>query len=205
MNGVFDLFQQTEFFHFGNDQFACLEPIQTTIFFRRVIIDARMIIHDVDFFEIIAFADFKVVEIMRWGDFNGARSLFRIGIFIGNDFDAASHDWQNAVLTNQILVTFIIRMNRNTGITQHGFRPRGRNGDELAFLALNRVFEVPIMAFDFFLNDFKIGNRGQKFRVPVDQTLVTVNQSLFVQGNKYLANSSRQTIVHGKAFTWPIW
>ena len=95
-------------------------------------------------------------------------------------------------------------MNRNTGIAEHGFRTRGGNSDKLTVTAFDRVFEVPVMAFDFFLNNFKIGNRRQKLRIPVHQTLVTVNQVLFVQSHEHFAHSRRKAFVHGETFTLPI-
>ena len=95
-------------------------------------------------------------------------------------------------------------MNCDTGIAKHGFRACGGNGDEFAVAAFDRIFEMPVMAFDLFLHNFKIRNRSQQFRVPVDQTFVTVNQTLLVQGNEHLADRRRKSFVHGEPFAVPI-
>lgn len=42
-----------------------------------------------DAFEMMALTDFKIVEIVRWGNFHGAGAVGWIGVFVGDDFDRA--------------------------------------------------------------------------------------------------------------------
>lgn len=35
----------------------------------------------------MAFADFEIVEIVSWGDFDGAGAILGVGVFVGDDGD----------------------------------------------------------------------------------------------------------------------
>ena len=83
------------------------------------------------------------------------------------------------MLTDKFLITWVVGMHGHAGIAQHGFGPRGSNGNVAAAI-LKRIVEMPQVAVDFFLHNFKVGNRSQKPRIPIDETLVFVNQPLLV-------------------------
>jgi len=64
---------------------------------------------------------------------------------------------------------------------------------------------MPVMTIDLFLFHFKVRNCCQQFWVPVDQPLIAIDQAILMHIDKDFTDSSRQTIIHGKAFARPIW
>ncbi|MNU91315.1 hypothetical protein D3C71_811980 [compost metagenome] len=185
--------------------------------------DRAVDIHDIDGAQAAALADFEIVEVMRGRDLHGARAGGRIGIVIGNDRDLAADDRQDDVLADNALVTLILRVHRNAGIAEHRFRTRRGDDDIIAGLELGglalliesdrilignalfeRVAQVPEIALDLDLLDFHVGNRGQQLRVPVDQTLVLIDQALLVERDENFEYSLGETFIHGEALTRPV-
>ena len=50
----------------------------------------------------MTFADFKVVEIVRRGNFNRTGSLFRVGMVVGHNRNRPVDDRNNAFFANQM-------------------------------------------------------------------------------------------------------
>ena len=126
-------------------------------------------------------ADLEIVEIMRWCDLYSARALFRIGILISHDNQATADQWQHGEFADQTFPACVVRMDSNRCVTEHGFRTGGSDGDKFAVLPLDRVAKMPELPIALAWLDLEIGNRGVKFRIPINQTLVAVYQTLFMQ------------------------
>ena len=150
-----------------------------------------------------AFRHRVVVEVMRAGDLHRARSEIRVRVFVGDDRDQAAMllraDGNFAELADDGRIALVIGMHRDRAVAEHGFGPRGGDGDVVARLAKRdvpvlvlfhifvsraareRVFEVPHMAVDFGVLDLQIRNRGLELRVPVHQPLAAIDQALIVE------------------------
>ena len=160
-------------------------------------------IQHIDGGKVAAFADLEIVKVMRGRNFHRTRTLFGVGIVIGDNRNFAPDNRQHHMLADKCLIAWVVGMHGNAGIAQHGFGPRGGNGDVAAAI-LKRIVEVPHMAVDFFLHHLKVGNCRQKPWVPVNKALVFVNQPLFVKRDKHLHHGLRQAVIHGKALAAPI-
>ncbi len=102
-------------------------------------------------------------------------------------------------------------MHRHRAVTQHGFGPRGRDGNIIALLAQGdipvlvlfdvfighgvaifiggqRVFEMPHMAGGFDVLDLQIRNGGFKMRIPIDQPFAAGDQPLVIHFDEDLQN-----------------
>ena len=114
------------------------------------------------------------------------------------------------MLADQVTDPLVLRMHRNRGIAQHGFGAGGRHHDEACGiirtegLALDRIAQIPEVAPDLDLLDLKIGYRRQKFRIPVDEPLVLVDQTFTVQLDEYFHDRARQALVHRETFARPV-
>ena len=87
----------------------------------------------------------------------------------------------------QIVITRVLRVDRNRGVAQHGFRTG--SGDHYVTLAINsRITDVPKMAVFLSGDDFQIGESGMQYRVPVHQPFAPVNQILMVKLDKNLGH-----------------
>ncbi|CSB05637.1 Uncharacterised protein [Vibrio cholerae] len=94
-------------------------------------------------------------------------------MLIAHDRDATTDDRQNDLFTNQIFITRIFWVNRNTSIAEHGFWTCCRNHDVIfticRFHAIRqRVAEVPHVTFGLFVFHFQIGDRSVQFWIPVN-------------------------------------
>ena len=151
----------------------------------------------------MAFAHIIVIKIMRRGDFDTAGTKFRIHIIVGNNRNFPVSQGQFDGFTNHILIAFIIGVNGDCGIAQHGFRTGG--GDyNISAAVTERITHMPEVAVFFFGNNFQIGYCRMQNRIPVDQTFAAVNQAFFIQADKHFLYGLGQPFVHGKTFTFPV-
>ena len=199
-----DLLEQTQALHLRHDRLARAVALHAPEALGHVARDVRVLVEDVDHGELMAAADFEVVEVVRGRDLDGTRPLLGIGILVRDDRNAASDDRQDRVLADQILESRIVRMHRDARVAQHGFGPRRRHDDVAVAFAFDRVLEVPELALDLPLLDFQVGNRRVQLGVPIDQALVAINQPLSVQFDEHLAHGARKPLVHREAFARPI-
>ena len=149
-------------------------------------------------------ADLEIVEVVRRRDLHRARALLGVGIFVGDDRDAAADQRQNDILADQMPVALVVGMHRHRRVAEHGLGPGGGDDDELAGPALDRVTQVPEMALGLDLLDLEIGNRGEQLGVPIDQALVLVDQAGAVEIDEHLAHGARQALVHGESEPRPV-
>ena len=90
----------------------------------------------------VPFACFKVVEVVRRCNLDGACSEFQV------DENGIAYDWNQAVreretdsLADQSILAGVFRMDRHRGIAEHGFRPRGCDGETSRWILLERVVD----------------------------------------------------------------
>src|SRR6185437_11587935 len=162
---------------------------------------------DIDLRELMPFADFEIVEVVRRRDLHRARSLLGVGILVGDDGDFSPDQWQSHVLADQFLVALIIGMHRHRGVTEHGLRPRRRHENKcrrivrVEDLSLDRVAQVPEMPPGLDLDHFQIGNRGKQLGIPVDESLVLVDETRTIKLHKNYKDGAREALIQRKALT----
>ena len=129
-------------------------------------IEIGLAVEHVDQRQVVAAADLEIVEVVRRRDLDRAGALLRIGIFIGDDRDAASDQRQDRLLPHEMTIALVVRMHGNRGIAQHGLRPRGRDGDERVTQPPDRILEMPEMTLGLDLLHFEVGDGGEELRDP---------------------------------------
>ena len=155
-------------------------------------------------------ADLEVVEVVGGRDLDRAGALLRIGIFIGDDRDAAADQRQDGVPSDQAPVARIVRVHGDRSVAEHGLRPRGGDDNEgrwivrVEALAFQRIADVPQVPFHLDLLHFEVGDGGEQLRVPVDQPLVLVDEALLVELDEDLEHRAREALVHGEALARPV-
>src|SRR5450830_273130 len=223
---IVDADQQAGGVEGGNDLLARFETVEAGVFSRDLAVDAvvqraievehlagrqhgSVLVEDVHQRQVVALADFVVVEVVGRGDLHAAGAEFRVAIVVGDDRDTPANQWQLDELADQGLVALIVRVNGHGGIAEHCFRTGG--GDDQVVVAFSglgavgqRVLEVPQEAFLVVVFHFEVGNRRVQLGVPVDQTLAAVDQAVFMQAHEGFFHGFRQTVVHGEALAAPI-
>ncbi len=225
--GLLDLAQPALFLGAGDDGLARGEAIHALVFSGHVGRigggDPAEGVHDVQRFKSRTLSDAEVIDIMGRRDLDRARPLGRIGIVVSHDRNAAAGDRQGHELADQTRIAFVFRVNGHAGVAQHGLGPGRGDDDEVARFELGRlagiikgdrmlighavgqrIGEVPIGAVDLLLLDLKVADGGLEMRIPVHQTLVTIDQAVLVQLHEDLPNGGVQPLVQGEAFARPV-
>ncbi|RMQ40687.1 hypothetical protein ALQ05_101874 [Pseudomonas amygdali pv. mori] len=223
---IIDADQQAGGIKRSNDLLARFKAVETGVVRRQAAVDAfvqraikvenlsssenvGILVEDVQQRQVVAFADFIVVEVMRRGDFHAAGAEFRVAVVVRDDRDAAAYQRQFDELADQCLVALVLWVHRNGGVTEHGFRASGGNDQVIqtfgGFCTVGqRIAQVPQMAFLVVVLHFKVGNRGVQLGVPVDQAFATVNEAVFMQAHEGLLHGVGQAVVHGEALAAPV-
>jgi hypothetical protein len=160
--------------------------------------------HDVDKPQPVPAPDLEIVEVVRRRDLDRAGALLGIGICVGDDRDAPPDERQDGVASDQIPVALVVGMHGDAGVAEHGLRPRRRDRDEAALLALDRIADVPEAALYLDLHDLEVGDRGLEARVPVHEALVAVDEPVAVELDEDLDHRARQALVHGEPLARPV-
>ena len=104
-----------------------------------------------------ALANLVVVRVVGRSDFYNARSLFHIGVLVADNRNYLVEQRQNHVAAVQVLISFVVLVDGNGGITEHCFGTGCRDFKELACL-LNLVENVPEVAVLFLILNLRVGN-----------------------------------------------
>ncbi len=152
----------------------------------------------------VPLSNIPIIEIMRRRDLDGTRPLLRIAVFIRDDRNHPVNERKLCISANQTAITRIFRMHRNRDIAEHGLGPRRRNRDGPSLLAIDGIANVPEMAFDFPALHFEIGDRGLQFRIPIDQTVVAIDQLFAVKPDENAPHRGGKPLIEGKPLAPPI-
>ena len=200
---VLDFFEQAQFLHVLDNLLTGLESIHAAVGFRRAVVDAGVVVENVDDFQVVALADLVVVEIVRRRDLDAAGTEFRVHVVVGNDGYAAAGQRQLDFEPDQFGVALVLRVHRERAVSQHRFGARG--GDHHVALAVGpRVAEMPHAALFFRRHDFQVGQGRVQHGVPVDQPFSPVDQTFLVQRDELAPHGLRQPFVHREAVTRPV-
>ena len=127
----FNFVEESLFLQICHDEFPCLESVETTVSFRDIVVQPGRYIKDVDLRKIVTLADPVVVRVMGGRHLHHARAKGRINKLVGNNRDFSSCEGKGDHLADQMRIPFILRIDGNCGITQHGFRPGRGNHDNI--------------------------------------------------------------------------
>ena len=162
-----------------NHGFSCLISVHACIF-TAFFIDGGIIIHDVDFFQIVAFSYLKVIRVVRRCNFYTTSSKFFVYIRICNYRNLSVCQRQFQHFSNQMLISLIIRIYRYCSISKQSLRTCRRDLYKFIFASHDRIFDVPEMTSLIHMLYLCIGNRSLAYRTPVDDSGSFVNITFFV-------------------------
>ena len=153
----------------------------------------------------MALSYLKVVRVMGRGDLNHAGTEFHIHIGIRHDGDFPVHQGQQHLPADEGRISFILRIDRHSSITQHGFRELQelRSAGRAVFI-YERVFDVPEVARLLLVNHLRIGNGGIAYRAPVYDTAAFIDPALFMHFAEHFGYGFIAAFVHGEALSVPV-
>mmetsp|Transcript_27014 Transcript_27014/g.77938 ORF Transcript_27014/g.77938 Transcript_27014/m.77938 type:complete len:202 (+) Transcript_27014:624-1229(+) len=143
---------------------------------------------------------------MAWCDLKSTSTELHIDVFIGNDGDGpTSGHGNNGLLTNQVLVSLILRVDTNGCVAHNGLGSSSGYGQELLSVSsIHNVLEEIQLALLFRILNLEIGHGGLEHGCPVHHVLTAVHQALLVKPHKGLNDSFAVFRVHGEALPRPI-
>ena len=195
-------FQKPLFFQILHHPLARLIAIQPTVH-TGLVVEGRIRIENVEQIQMMAFADFKVVDIMCRRDLQRAGTKLPIHVLIGDNGNLAFRQRQTHHLSHQIAIALILRVYRHRHVAQQGLRT-GSGHNQKTIAVHYRVTDVPEETALVLVFHLKIGKRRQAAGAPVDQTVVPVDQALLVKRHKHFPHGTGKPLVHGKALAHPV-
>lgn len=144
---------------------------------------------DGDAGELVAFADFKIVEIVGGGNLHGASAIGRVSVFVGDDGDGAVGEGELELATDEGGVAFVFRINGDRDITKDSFGTGGGDDDFgkaiFGIGANDGVSNFPEATIFVFVLDFDVGEGGLVLGAEIDQLFATIDHAVvphFLEG-----------------------
>ncbi len=205
---VLDLHKQPFRFQFLHDLFSRLVAVQTRVS-AAVFVDGSVVVHDIDFRQVMTLPDFEVVRVMSRRDLHHARTELHIHILVFHHRNRFVDDGQPDHSSFQISISLILRIHCHGGIAQHRLRTGGGKLQELrragrTVLVHQRILDMPEMTCLLLVLHFRIGNGRIAYRTPVDDPAALVDPAFFVHLAEHLGDRPVAALVHGKALPVPV-
>ena len=143
---------------FVEDFLARDVAVEALVFGRPEFVDFGVQGQHADGGELVALADFPVVEVVGGGDFHHAGAEFAVHIVVGDDRDGAFHHRQAHGLADQVQIALVFRMHRHGGVAEQGFRAGGGYGQKTGAI-FQRIVDFPDEAVFLGAHHFQVGDR----------------------------------------------
>ena len=145
-----------------------------------------------------------VVGVMGRSNFYSAGTKFQINVAICDNRNNATIGRQGQMLTNQMTITGVSRVNSYSSIARDGLRTGSSDSQVGALFLHYRITEIPQMSRVILMLNLDIRKSGVTVYAPVGNTGTLINQALFEQGAEHLAYSLGAALIHSKALALPI-
>ena len=171
----FYLFQQAGSFQVFFDLCTNIETIHADIQ-AGSLAQCSIIVEDIDGRQVIFLAQHIVVYVMGRSYFQATCTEFDIYIIVLDNRDHTVYQRNNHLLTFQVLIFRVVRIDTHSGIAHDRFRTGSCNNGVTVF-PFDFITEVKQFAMFFFINYFFIGKSSQGLRVPVYHTHTAIDQA----------------------------
>ena len=152
--------------------------------------------------KMMSLADVVIGDIMARGHLDRPGPKLAIDGLIGHDRHDAMDHRQRHRLADQVLVTPVVGVDRDTGVTDHGLRTSRRDRDEAA--AFDRVVEVVELIVRLFVLNFQVRDGALVPRAPVDDPRTPVDEALSPELDEGVPDRIHVGRVHGEPDARPI-
>ena len=199
----FDFYEVAKRFQLLHHRLSALVAVHTAILARKRVHSA-VLVHHFDYGEVVPKAHFKVVGVVRGGNFNAARAVLHIGVLVGNDGYGLVYYGQNYVFADIIFIPFVGGVYCHGGVAEHSFGTGGGNYQPLGVGAFEEVFEVPEMRIFVGVFHLRVRERRLALGAPVDNSVAVVNKALVIEVDEHLPHRARALFVHSEGKARPV-
>jgi hypothetical protein len=141
---------------------------------RRLLVDLRLEVQDLQYRQAVPLADQPVVEVVRRRDLHHARAEFAVDVVVADDRDVAIGERQSHRLADQVPVALVLRMHGDGRVAEHRLGSRRRD-DQRAGVIGERIAQLPQLALLLLAVHLEVGHRGAELGIPVDQPLAAID------------------------------
>ena len=134
-------------------------------------------VDDGDEGEVVAFANFKIGVVVGGGKFDDAGAEGFFDEIVGDDGDFAGGEGELDMFVDDVLVTGVVWVDGEGGVTEHGFGAGGRN-DDFAVAVGEGVGDVVESTLLFVVGDFDVGEGGLVLDAEVDGFFAAVDEAV---------------------------
>ena len=209
---VLDVVEEAAGFEIGNDRLAALPAVHAAVLRAGEFVHRAVIVHDVDFGEIVALAHEEVVRVVRGRDFHDARAKLAVHVVVGDHGDLAPGERQDHGLAEKVRVALVLRVDRDRRIAGERFRTRG--GDHhvvlvrLARSALlaphHGILDVPEVPVVRLVLHLVVREGRAAAWTPVHDVVALVDEALVVELREHLRDRPGAALVEREAFALPV-
>ena len=152
--------------------------------------------------KMMSLADVVIGDIMARGHLDRPGPKLAINGLIGHDRHDAMNHRQRHRLADQVLVTPVVGVDRDSGVADHGLRTGGRDRDDAA--AFDRVLEIVELVVRLFVLNFQVRDGALVTRAPVDDPRTAVDEALSPELDEGVTDRIHVGRVHGEPDARPI-
>ena len=200
---LLDLYEKSLCFEIGYHSLSRFISVHTRVLAAVLLVDRSVVVHDVEYRQVVAQSHLVVVGVMSRGDLYNAGSEVHFNILVGDDRYLSVGERQLHGLADNVLVSLVVRVNRNRRIAEKRFGTRGGDLHEAAAVG-ERVVDMPEVTLLLLVLALYVRDRGLAARTPVDDALAVVNESLFIIVYEHLLDCLGAAVVKGEALTLPV-
>ena len=148
-------------------------------------------VHHVVDRQIVTLADVEVGAVMGRGDLQHARAEFLLDGRVADDRDLGAREGAPDMLADEVLVAFVVRVDRHGGVAGDGLRTRGRDLEERAGDFGDLVAHPVERALRGLHDHLFVGEARLRDRAPVHHALAAVDIAAFVERDESLQDRLR--------------
>ena len=126
--------------------------------------------------------------------FHGTCSKFDVDVIIRKNRHHLVIRRIDDLFADQMCITWIFWMNKDTNIPKHRFRTRGADCD-LLITPDNRIIKGIKCTFDFLMDNLNVTQCRLRFWIPVDDAFALINQAIFIKIDENLINRLIQALI----------
>ena len=152
----------------------------------------------------MALANLKVIRVVSRRNLHAACPEFLVDMLVHDNRYGPAGQRKLQHLSDQIAVALVVFGDSYGRIAQHRLRTGRRDLDKTAFLADDRVADMPEKSVLIFMLDLSVRQRSLAFRAPVDNPASLIDPAFLVELAEYGFNSPAAALVHGKALPLPV-
>ena len=181
--------------------------VEPAVLRRRVVVDGRGQREDRDRLEVVALADFEVVEVVRRRDLHATGAELAVDHRVGDHRNRPAGQRQRDLLADERGVALVLGVHGHGDVAQQGLGARRRHDDARMWIMSSvhrRIADLPQAAVFLLGFDLEVGHGRLQLRVPVDEPLAAVDQALFVQLHEGLDHHAGQLLVHREVGAAPV-